>query len=59
VDDLAAFAGVTVSSKCTVRFPLIYLNTVREMINRRHMTGRLFIECSQGAEVCVTWEGSR
>lgn len=59
VEAIALSAGVRVAEKIVVRLPIICLDHLRSIVKRRKMTGRLSIDCTNGTEAIVTWEGTR
>ena len=54
---VAETAGAKVATRIVVRFPIEYEATVRPIIERRGLVGRISIDYSEGRACMVTWEG--
>ncbi len=58
LEAIAAAAGGRISMKTTMRVPIRYYADLAAMIGSQKLTGRLFVDFSQGTPAFVTWEGS-
>ena len=56
VEVLAASVGVRIQRKHVVRVPITQYATLVDIIERNGLTGRLFLDFSQGSAGWVTWE---
>ncbi len=56
---VAETAGAKIATRIVVRFPIEYEETLRAIIERRGLVGRISIDYSEGRACMVTWEGTR
>ena len=59
LERLASVNGARITMRATVRLPISCYAELAEMIGRLKLTGRLFVDFSQGTPSWVTWEGPK
>ena len=58
LEQLAAVPGARIFVKTNLRLPIKCYADLATMISTQKLTGRLFVDFSQGTAAFVTWEGS-